>query len=146
MPAYPHIDRYHDELSQLIEFDGLDNEENIRLAFQNCLVAYCADRSERLVLVLKLRSDSSNKPDGTTRESLRMTPGLWDAKDAHDDLPEIEDFRQTRRHSTGDLFDVSENLLEAIAGTRQNVAIDQYGDPRYTYRRKILRVIRGSAC
>ena len=86
MPVYPHIDRYYGELSQLIEFGGLANEENIRSAFQNCLAAYCADHSERLVLVPELRSDSSNKPDGTIRDSLRMTRGLWEAKDTHDDL------------------------------------------------------------
>ena len=86
MPVYPHIDRYYGELSQLIEFGGLDNEENIRSAFQNCLAAYCAEHSERLVLVPELRSDSSNKPDGTIRDSLRMTRGLWEAKDTHDNL------------------------------------------------------------
>ena len=86
MPVYPQIDRYYGELSQLIEFGGLDNEENIRSAFQNCLAAYCADHSERLLLVPELRSDSSNKPDGTIRDSLRMTRGLWEAKDTHDDL------------------------------------------------------------
>ena len=86
MPAYPHIDRYYDELSQLIEFGGLANEENIRPAFQNCLAAYCAEHSERLVLIPELRSDRSNKPDGTIRDSLRMTRGLWEAKDTHDDL------------------------------------------------------------
>ncbi len=86
MPAYPHIDRYYGEPSQLIEFGGLANEENIRSAFQNCLAAYCAEHSERLVLVPELRSDSSNKPDGTIRDSLRMTRGLWEAKDTHDDL------------------------------------------------------------
>ena len=86
MPVYPHIDRYYGELSQLIEFGGLDNEENIRSAFQNCLAAYCAEHSERLLLVPELRSDSSNKPDGTIRDSLRMTRGLWEAKDTHDDL------------------------------------------------------------
>ena len=86
MSDYPHIDRYYDELSQLIEFGGLANEENIRSAFQNCLAAYCAGHSERLVLVPELRSDSSNKPDGTIRDSLRMTRGLWEAKDTHDDL------------------------------------------------------------
>ena len=86
MPVYPHIDRYYGELSQLIEFGGLANEENIRSAFQNCLAAYCADHSERLLLVPELRSDSSNKPDGTIRDSLRMTRGLWEAKDTHDDL------------------------------------------------------------
>ena len=86
MPVYPQIDRYYGELSQLIEFGGLDNEENIRPAFQNCLAAYCAEHSERLLLVPELRSDSSNKPDGTIRDSLRMTRGLWEAKDTHDDL------------------------------------------------------------
>ena len=86
MPVYPQIDRYYGELSQLIEFGGLDNEENIRSAFQNCLAAYCAEHSERLVLVPELRSDSSNKPDGTIRDSLRMTRGLWEAKDTYDDL------------------------------------------------------------
>ena len=86
MPAYPHIDRYYGELTELIEFGGLANEENIRSAFQNCLAAYCAEHSERFVLVPELRSDRSNKPDGTIRDSLRMTRGLWEAKDTHDDL------------------------------------------------------------
>ena len=86
MPDYPHIHRYHRELAELIEFGGVDNEENIRAAFQNCLAAFCADHSERLVLVPELRSDRSNKPDGTVRDSLRMTRGLWEAKDTHDDL------------------------------------------------------------
>ena len=61
MPVYPQIDRYYGELSQLIEFGGLDNEENIRSAFQNCLAAYCAEHSERLVLVPELRSDSQQQ-------------------------------------------------------------------------------------
>ena len=71
---------------ELIAFGGLANEENIRSAFQNCLAAYCAEHSERLVLVPELRSDRSNKPDGTIRDSLRMTRGLWEAKDTYDDL------------------------------------------------------------
>ena len=86
MLDHPYIDRYHRELAELIEFGGVDNEENIRAAFQNCLAAFCADHSERLVLVPELRSDRSNKPDGTVRDSLRMTRGLWEAKDTHDDL------------------------------------------------------------
>ena len=86
MPAYPKIDTYYEQLRELIEFGGVANEESIRLAFVNCLSAYCAEHSERLVLVPELRSDSSNKPDGTVRDSLRMTRGLWEAKDAQDDL------------------------------------------------------------
>ena len=86
MPEYSHIDRYHRELAELIEFGGVNNEENIRPAFQNCLSAYCAEHLERLVVVPELRADRSNKPDGTVRDSLRMTRGLWEAKDTHDDL------------------------------------------------------------
>ena len=86
MPAYSHIERYHRELAELIEFDGVDNEENVRSAFQNCLAAFCADHSERLVLVPEQRTDRSNKPDGAIRDSLRMTRGLWEAKDTHDGL------------------------------------------------------------
>ena len=86
MPTYPHIDSYYEQLRELIEFGGATNEENIRPAFQNCLVAYCGEHSERFVLVPELRSDRSNKPDGTVRDSLRMTRGLWEAKDTHDDL------------------------------------------------------------
>ena len=86
MPTYEHIERYHRELAELIEFGGVDNEENIRSAFQNCLAAYCAEHVHRFVLVPELRTDRSNKPDGTVRDSLRMTRGLWEAKDAHDDL------------------------------------------------------------
>ena len=38
MPTYPHIDSYYEQLRELIEFGGATNEENIRPAFQNCLV------------------------------------------------------------------------------------------------------------
>ena len=86
MTGYPHIDLYYDKLSELIEYGGLANEENIRWAFQNCLGAYCSEHSEHLVLVPELRSDRSNKPDGTILDSLYMTRGLWEAKDAYDDL------------------------------------------------------------
>ena len=112
MPVYPQIDRYYGELSQLIEFGGLDNEENIRSAFQNCLAAYCAEHSERLVLVPELRSDSSNKPDGTIRDSLRMTRGLWEAKDTHDDLDrEIQNKLSQGYSSANILFEDSRTAV-----------------------------------
>ena len=43
MPSYPHIERYHAYLGELIEAGGSNNELNIRPAFQNCLTAYCND-------------------------------------------------------------------------------------------------------
>ena len=86
MTTYPHMDRYYEQIAELIEFGGSTNEENIRWAFQNCLAAYCSEHPERLLLVPELRSDRSNKPDGTIRDRMRMTRGLWEAKDTHDDL------------------------------------------------------------
>ena len=86
MLALPNIDRYYASLAELIEVGGSDNELNIRPAFQNCLAAYCAAHRDRLVLVPELRSPGGIIPDGTVLDSLRMTRGLWEAKDSHDNL------------------------------------------------------------
>ena len=82
----PNIERYYASLAELIEVGGSDNELNIRPAFQNCLAAYCAAHRDRLVLVPELRAPSGIIPDGTVLDSLRMTRGLWEAKDSHDNL------------------------------------------------------------
>ena len=47
MTTYPHIDRYHEDLRQLIEFGGSDNEQSIRRAFESCLTAYCREHKEK---------------------------------------------------------------------------------------------------
>ena len=86
MPAYPHIERYYAEKQRLIDFGGSDNEQNIRRAFALCLDSYCRDHREKLALVDELDAPLRNRPDGTVRDSLRMTRGYWEAKDSHDDL------------------------------------------------------------
>ena len=86
MTTYPHIDRYHEELAQLIEFGGSDNEQSIRRAFESCLTAYCREHKERVVLVAELPLPSGVRPDGTVKDSLRMARGYWEAKDTHDNL------------------------------------------------------------
>ena len=86
MPALPNIELYYASLAELIEVGGSDNELSIRPAFQNCLAAYCAAHKDRLVLVPELRAPSGIIPDGTVLDSLRMTRGLWEAKDSHDNL------------------------------------------------------------
>ena len=85
MPTYPHIERYREELQELIAYGGSDNELNIRPAFQNCLAAYCRDHREKMVLVPEL-SAASIIPDGTVKDALRMTRGYWESKDLHDNL------------------------------------------------------------
>ena len=96
MPAYPHIESYYAALKELIEYGGSDSELNIRPAFQNCLAAYCGDHRERLALVPELPV-SGVVPDGTVKDTLRMTRGYWEAKDSHDDL----DAEITRKFESG---------------------------------------------
>ena len=86
MPSYPHIERYHADLRRFVEFGGSDNEQSIRRAFAVCLDSYCRDHREKLALVDELDAGSRNRPDGTVKDSLRMTRGYWEAKDSHDDL------------------------------------------------------------
>ena len=85
MPTYPHIDRYHADLAELIQFGGSANELSIRPAFQNCLAAYCRDHREKLALVPELQA-RGGVPDGTVKDTLRMARGYWEAKDSADDL------------------------------------------------------------
>ena len=86
MPSYPHIDRYYAEKQRLIDYGGSDNEQSIRRAFALCLDSYCRDHRDKLALVEELDAPLRNRPDGTVRDSLRMTRGYWEAKDSHDDL------------------------------------------------------------
>ena len=86
MPAYPHIQQYHDELRRLIEYGGSDNESSIRRAFAVCLNSYCRDHREKLALIDELSYRRGVYPDGTVKDSLRMPRGYWEAKDTRDDL------------------------------------------------------------
>ncbi len=86
MPAYPHIDRYHTDLAEIIAFGGSANEQSIRPAFYNCLKSYCQDHREKLGLVAELERARRDRPDGTVKDTLRMTRGYWEAKDSYDDL------------------------------------------------------------
>ena len=85
MPTHPHIDSYYKELEDIIQFGGSDNELSIRKAFQDCLSEYCSNHRENLKLIPELAAQGGI-PDGTVKDSLRMTRGYWEAKDTHDDL------------------------------------------------------------
>ena len=86
MAGYPHIERYRADLEQIIAFGGSTNELTIKPAFRKCLVAYCHDHRERLMLVDELAARGGVRPDGTVKDSLRMARGYWEAKDTKDDL------------------------------------------------------------
>ena len=86
MADYPHIVRYREELEGLISFGGSTNEQSTRLAFANCLNAYCRDHKEKLMLVPELSTTAGIRPDGTVKDTLRLARGYWEAKDADDNL------------------------------------------------------------
>ena len=48
MTTYPHVEHYHEELRQLIEFGGSDNEQSIRRAFESCLDSYRREHREKM--------------------------------------------------------------------------------------------------
>ena len=86
MPSYPHIEQYHTDKQRLIDFGGSDSEMNIRRAFAVCLDSYCREHREKLALIEELGASLGNRPDGTVKDSLRMSRGYWEAKDSRDDL------------------------------------------------------------
>lgn len=112
MPEYPHIRRYRDELQRLITFGGSDNEGSTRRAFENCLNAYCGEHKEPLTLVAELTTARGVRPDGTVKDSLRMTRGYWEAKDTRDDLEvEIERKFDSGYPSDNIIFEDSEKAI-----------------------------------
>ena len=86
MPDYLHIDRYRQDLQEMIDYGGSDNESSIRNAFERCLDAYCRDHREKLRLVPEIKTNAGIFPDGTVKDTLRMARGYWEAKDTHDVL------------------------------------------------------------
>ena len=86
MTDYGHIVRYREELEGLISFGGSTNEQSTRLAFANCLNAYCRDHKEKLMLVPELSTTAGIRPDGTVKDTLRLARGYWEAKDVADNL------------------------------------------------------------
>ena len=86
MVGFSHIERYYEDLERFIRSGGSDNELSIRRAFENCLDAYCREQHVELTLVAELPTISGVRPDGTVRDSLRLSRGYWEAKDTHDDL------------------------------------------------------------
>ena len=112
MPTYPHIERYYADKQRLIEFGGSDNEQSIRRAFASCLDSYCRVHREKLALVDELEATLRNRPDGTVKDSLRMSRGYWEAKDTHDDL-DAEIQRKLNRGYPSDniIFEDSETAV-----------------------------------
>ncbi|MCY4047851.1 MAG: N-6 DNA methylase [Candidatus Dadabacteria bacterium] len=79
-----YIEEYQRDIKKLREVGGSENETVLRSAFQACLSKYCSQ--QKLILVTELPYKSDAIPDGTVKDSLRLTLGYWEAKDTKDNL------------------------------------------------------------
>ncbi len=84
------VQRYQNEIAQLIHYGGSTKETAIRGAFQNLLNGYCRQKDFLLIPELDYKAPKGNTvyPDGTVKDALRLSWGYWEAKDTSDDLDE----------------------------------------------------------
>ncbi len=101
---------YQRDIQNLREVGGSQNETALRGAFQACLNKYCSQRSLTLVTELPYRPDSI--PDGTVKDSLRLTWGYWEAKDTKDDLDKEISKKISKGYPTSNIiFENSETAV-----------------------------------
>ena len=81
-----------------------------------------------MLLVPECGSDSSNKPDGTIRDSLRMTRGLWEAKDTHDDLDREIQNKLSQGYSSDNIL-VEDSRTAVLFQDQQEVMRTDMTDP-----------------
>ena len=124
MPAYPHIEHYHTELDRFITHGGSDNESSIRRAFANCLHSYCLDHREKLALVDELGASHGNRPDGTVKDSLRMTRGYWEAKDSRDDLDSEIQIKFNRGYPRDNIIFEDSQTAVLIQNSQEAMRVD----------------------
>lgn len=87
------IQKYYNEIQEIIDYGGSKKESAIRTAFQKLLDTYAMAKGLKVIaeLTIKTPKDDNVSPDGTLKDSLRLDWGYWEAKDTYDDLDkEIE--------------------------------------------------------
>ena len=124
MPTYPHIERYHADRQRLIDFGGSDSEMNIRRAFAVCLDSYCREHREKLALIEELGASLGNRPDGTVKDSLRMSRGYWEAKDSRDDLDTEIQRKFNRGYPTDNIIFEDSQTAVLFQNSQQAMRVD----------------------
>ena len=124
MPSYPHIERYHVDRQRLIDFGGSDREMNIRRAFAVCLDSYCREHREKLALIEELGASMGNRPDGTVKDSLRMSRGYWEAKDSRDNLDDEIQRKFNRGYPTDNIIFEDSQTAVLFQNRQQAMRVD----------------------
>lgn len=109
-----YIDKYRNNLADIIEYGGSINETSIRRSFIGLVNDFAKDKHLKLVEELSFKTHQGNiiTPDGTLKDRFRLTLGYYEAKDPKDDLEEeIEEKRKKNYPLTNTLFENSERAV-----------------------------------
>jgi predicted helicase len=120
------ISNYIHEIESLIQHGGSSNEGSIRKAFSNLLDAYCRPRDLRLIDELEYitRTGSKVYPDGTLKDSLRLTHGYWEAKDEADDLDQEITKKRAKGYPTDNILFEDSKTAVLIQNDREVMRVN----------------------
>lgn len=114
------VQRYQNEIAQLIQYGGTSKESAIRGAFERLLNEYCRQKDFLLIPELDYKAIKGNmiRPDGTVKDALRLSWGYWEAKDTSDDLDEEIQKKFAKGYPQDNiLFEDSRTLVLIQAGS-----------------------------
>ena len=114
------VQRYQNEIAQLIHYGGTAKESAISGAFERLLNEYCRQKDFLLVPQLDYKAIKGNmiRPDGTVKDALRLSWGYWEAKDTSDDLDEEIQKKFAKGYPQDNiLFEDSRTLVLIQAGS-----------------------------
>ncbi|WP_369811117.1 type ISP restriction/modification enzyme [Hymenobacter mellowenesis] len=114
------VQRYQNEIAQLIHYGGTAKESAISGAFERLLNEYCRQKDFLLVPQLDYKAIKGNmiRPDGTVKDALRLSWGYWEAKDTGDDLDEEIQKKFAKGYPQDNiLFEDSRTLVLIQAGS-----------------------------
>ena len=97
---------------------------DLRVSFANCLDAYCREHREKLVLVDELGAARGNRPDGTVKDSLRMSRGYWEAKDSQDNLDDEIQRKFNRGYPTDNIIFEDSQTAVLFQNRQQAMRVD----------------------
>ena len=120
------IREYQQELVRLRAHGGSDNEGALRTAFHNCLAKYC--RLHDRTLITELPFTAAAIPDGTIKDSLRLSWGYWEAKDGKDDIDKEIDKKTARGYPQDNIVYEDTNTAVLIQGGEEIKRVDMRDD------------------
>ena len=117
-----YINEYQKELAELRNVSGSRNESVLRQAFHNCIAKYC--RQYDRTLIAELPFSTGAIPDGTIKDSLRLSWGYWEAKDSKDDLDREIDKKIARGYPKSNIIYEDTNTAVLIQEGAEVARVD----------------------